>query len=117
VLVPRQLAAPAATGAPFRAFAALLAAPPASDAELHAALVNLVIEDSPFPKLANAQGDTLPWALLAHVNLPVRDAQVGGQAFIEADPGALKTRPDAEMVANGVRPLAFNLWHWQHLPK
>ncbi|HEX6827864.1 MAG TPA: hypothetical protein VF104_02670, partial [Burkholderiales bacterium] len=73
VLVPRPLAAPAAAGAPFRDFAALLAAPPASEAELHAALVNLAIEDSPFPKTANARGDTLPWVLLAHVNLPVRE--------------------------------------------
>lgn len=116
VLVPRPLAAPAAAGAPFRAFATLLAAPPASDAELHAELVKRVIEDSPFPRAANSQGDTLPWVLLAHVSLPVREAQVGGHAFIEADPGALKARPDPELVANGVRPIAFNLWHWQSLP-
>lgn len=116
VLVPRRTAAPAATGAPFREFADLLAAPAGDEAALHAELAKRVIERSPFPPPANTQADPMPWVLLAHVTLPVREAQVAGHAFIEIDTAVLATRPDGDVIANGVRPLAFNPWLWQHAP-
>lgn len=116
-LVPLRLAAPAAEDAPYRQYAQLLANPPADNAKLHADLAAIVIEQTPFPPARDAAtGEAMPWVLLAHVLLPARRAVVNGQDFIELDAAAIEAGADAELVLNGVRPLAFNLWHWQSPP-
>jgi len=59
----------------------------------------------------------MPWVLLAHVTLPTKPKQVRTHDFLELDANALAAAAeDADLVDNGVRPLAFNPWRWQSTP-
>jgi uncharacterized protein (DUF1778 family) len=117
VLVPRPQAAPPASDAPFQAFAQLLANPPATADALRDALAEIAMNAWRPPRDSADDGDAMPWVLLAHVTLPTKPRQVSGHDYLELDADALAAAADdTGLVANGVRPLAFNPWRWQSTP-
>jgi hypothetical protein len=117
VLVPRPQAAPPASDAPFQAFAQLLANPPATAGAMRDALAEMAMTDWRPPRSSADDGDAMPWVLLAHVTLPTRPKQVSGHEYLELDADALAAvADDIGLIANGVRPLAFNPWRWQSTP-
>jgi len=117
VLVPRPQAAPVAADAPYEALLQLMANPPATAEAMRDALAELAMNAWRPPRDRAGDGDAMPWVLLAHLTLPTRPRQVGGDEFLELDADALAAAADdTDLVANGVRPLAFNPWRWQSTP-
>jgi hypothetical protein len=117
VLVPRPQAAPVAADAPYEAMLQLMASPPATAGAMRDALAELAMNAWRPPRDSADDGDAMPWVLLAHVTVPTRPRQVQGHEYLELDAEALAAAADdTGLVANGVRPLAFNPWRWQSTP-
>ena len=51
-----------------------------------------------------------------HQRRVVAEALARALPLVELDTAVVATRPDQDLIANGVRPLAFNPWQWQPAP-
>jgi hypothetical protein len=117
VLVPRPQAAPVASDAPFEVFLQWMRSPPESPEAMRDALAELAMSAWRPPRESADDGAAMPWVLLAHLTLPTTRMQSSGHDWLKLDANALAAAADdTSLVANGVRPLAFNPWRWQSTP-